>query len=59
MWGAEIIHVPVTHDSCYLVAVMDWATRHVLAWRLSGGMVATFRVGAPTEWQYRKDDAGR
>lgn len=29
-----------------LVAVMDWATRHVLAWRLSNTMDATFFVGA-------------
>ena len=30
----------------YLVAVMDWATRHVLAWRLSNTMDASFRVQA-------------
>ena len=30
----------------YLVAVMDWATRHVLAWRLSNTMDASFCVQA-------------
>lgn len=35
VWCADITHVPVTHDFVYLVAVMDWATRHAPAWRLS------------------------
>jgi len=30
----------------YLVAIMDWATRHVLAWRLSNTMDAGFCVEA-------------
>tara|TARA_R110002073_G_scaffold334795_1_gene525088 strand:- start:6035 stop:6223 length:189 start_codon:yes stop_codon:yes gene_type:complete len=33
----------------YLVAVMDWATRHVLSWRLSNTMDADFCVEALTE----------
>ncbi len=39
-------HVPVTQGFFYLVAVMDWATRHVLAWRLSNTMDASFCVEA-------------
>ncbi len=35
VWCADITYVPVTQGFFYLVAVMDWATRHVLAWRLS------------------------
>ena len=33
----------------YLVAVMDWATRHVLSWRLSNTMDADFCVEALKE----------
>jgi len=40
---------PVQRGFLYLVAVMDWATRHVLAWRLSNTMDAGFCVEALTE----------
>ena len=40
VWCADITYVPVTQGFFYLVAVMDWATRHVLAWRLSNTMDA-------------------
>ena len=46
MWCADITYVPVTQGFFYLVAVMDWATRHVLAWRLSNTMDASFCVQA-------------
>ena len=44
VWCADITYVPVTQG--FFVAVMDWATRHVLAWRLSNTMDASFCVGA-------------
>ena len=31
VWCADITYVPVTQGFFYLVAVMDWATRHVLS----------------------------
>ena len=34
---------------CYLVAVMDWASRKVLAWRLSNTLDASFCVDALDE----------
>ena len=34
------------HGFLYLVAIMDWATRHVLAWRLSNTMDPGFCVEA-------------
>ena len=46
VWCADITYVPVTRGFFYLVAVMDWATRHVLSWRLSNTMDASFCVGA-------------
>ena len=33
---------PFSDDFFYLVAVMDWASRHVLSWRLSNTMDSAF-----------------
>ncbi len=49
VWCADIAYIPVQRGFLYLVAVMDWATRHVLAWRLSNTMDAGFYVEALTE----------
>ncbi len=49
VWCADITYIPVRHGFLYLVAVMDWATRHVLAWRLSNTLDARFCVEALTE----------
>ena len=35
VWCADITYIPVRHGFLFLVAIMDWASRHVLAWRLS------------------------
>ena len=35
VWCADVTYVPLAHGFAYLVAVMDWYTRHVLSWRLS------------------------
>jgi putative transposase len=35
VWCADVTYVPMAHGFVYLVAIMDWYTRHVLAWRLS------------------------
>jgi len=44
VWCADITYIPVQRGFLYLVAIMDWATRHVLAWRLSNTMDASFCV---------------
>ena len=49
VWCSDITYIPVQHGFLYLVAVMDWATRHVLAWRLSNTMDAGFCVEALNE----------
>ncbi len=49
VWCADITYIPVRHGFLYLVAIMDWATRHVLAWRLSNTMDASFCVEALNE----------
>lgn len=35
VWCADVTYVPLAHGFAYLVAIMDWHTRHVLSWRLS------------------------
>jgi putative transposase len=49
VWCADITYIPVQRGFLYLVAIMDWATRHVLAWRLSNTMDPRFCVEALTE----------
>ena len=49
LWCADITYIPVQRGFLYLVAIMDWATRHVLAWRLSNTMDAGFCVEALNE----------
>ena len=46
VWCADITYIPVTTGFLYLVAVMDWASRHVLSWRLSNTMDSSFCVEA-------------
>jgi putative transposase len=49
VWCADITYIPVRRGFLYLVAIMDWASRHVLAWRLSNTMDARFCVEALSE----------
>ena len=49
VWCADITYIPVQRGFLYLVAIMDWATRHVLAWRLSNTLDAGFCVEALTD----------
>jgi len=46
VWCADITYIPVQRGFLYLVAIMDWATRHVLAWRLSNTMDVRFCIEA-------------
>jgi putative transposase len=48
-WTADITYVPMARGFCYLVAVMDWASRKVLAWRLSNTLDASFCTEALEE----------
>src|SRR3954454_1554999 len=42
VWCADITCIPMRRGFLYLVAVMDWATRKVLAWRVSNTMDVAF-----------------
>jgi putative transposase len=46
VWCADITYIPLAKGFVYLVAVMDWFSRRVLAWRLSIGMETAFCVDA-------------
>ena len=49
VWCSDITYIPVRHGFLYLVAIMDWATRKVLSWRLSNTLDASFCVEALNE----------
>lgn len=49
VWCADITYIPMACGFLYLVVVMDWFSRRVLAWRLSNTMDAGFCVEALEE----------
>lgn len=46
VWCADITYIPMASGFLYLVVVMDWFSRRVLAWRLSNTMDAEFCIEA-------------
>jgi len=46
VWCLDITYVPMALGFMYLVAVMDWWSRYVLAWRLSNTLESAFCVDA-------------
>lgn len=49
VWATDITYIPMRHGFLYLVAIIDWATRRVLSWRLSNTLTAGFCVEALRE----------
>lgn len=49
VWCADITYIPMRRGFLYLVAVMDWATRKVLAWRVSNTLDVEFCIEAIEE----------
>lgn len=49
VWCADITYITMRRGFLYLVAIMDWASRRVLAWRLSNTMEADFCIEALEE----------
>jgi putative transposase len=49
VWAADITYIPMGRGFLYLVAIMDWASRAVLSWRLSNTMDSSFCVEALEE----------
>ena len=46
VWAADITYIPMRRGFVYLVAVMDWVSRRVLAWRLSNTLTTDFCLDA-------------
>ena len=49
VWCADVTYIPMRRGFLYLVAVMDWWSRKVLAWRLSNTLEPEFCVAALEE----------
>ena len=49
VWATDITYLPMQKGFLYLVAILDWATRRVLAWRLSNTLTADFCAAALQE----------
>src|SRR6202521_2944680 len=55
VWAADITYIPMARGFLYLVAIIDWASRAVLAWRLSNTIDSRFCVEALEEALERYD----
>ena len=49
VWAADITYIPLARGFLYLVVIMDWYSRYVLAWRLSNTLESDFCVEALKE----------
>jgi putative transposase len=49
VWATDITYIPMARGFGYLVAIIDWHSRRVLAWRLSNTMDTRFCVEALEE----------
>lgn len=46
VWCTDITYLPMRHGYLYLVVVMDWFSRYVLAWELSNSLEVAFCLTA-------------
>lgn len=46
VWSTDITYVPMRRGFMYLVAVMDWYSRHVLSWEVSNSLETSFCIEA-------------
>jgi putative transposase len=49
VWATDITYIPMARGFAYLVAIIDWFSRRVLAWRLSNSLETTFCIEALRE----------
>jgi putative transposase len=49
VWATDITYIRMRHGFLYLCAILDWATRKVLTWRLSNTLTADFCTAALNE----------
>jgi putative transposase len=46
VWATDITYIVLAHGFAYLVAIIDWYSRKIMAWRLSNTMESTFCLDA-------------
>ncbi|MGA8831385.1 MAG: IS3 family transposase, partial [Desulfomonilaceae bacterium] len=46
VWATDITYIPTAGGNCYLMAIIDWASRLMLSWRLSNTMDTAFCMDA-------------
>jgi len=46
VWSSDITYIPIAHGFMYLVAIIDWFSRYVLAWQLSNTLDGDFCLQA-------------
>jgi len=46
VWATDITYIPMARGFVFLCAIMDWATRKVLAWRVSTTLTTDFCIEA-------------
>jgi putative transposase len=46
VWSTDITYLPMEQGFMYLVAVIDWYSRHVLSWRVSNSLEGSFCIEA-------------
>ena len=49
VWATDITYIPMAKGFLYLVAIVDWYSRKILAWRLSSTLESEFCVEALCE----------
>ena len=49
VWATDITYIPMAKGFCYLVAIIDWASRMVLSWRVSNTLDSSFCIEALEE----------
>jgi putative transposase len=49
VWATDITYIPMSRGFLYLCAVLDWATRNILSWRLSNTLTTDFCLDAVEE----------
>lgn len=46
VWATDVTYIPMRRGFLYLVAIMDWFSRYVLAWRLANTLDTSFCLEA-------------
>ena len=49
VWATDITYIPMAKGHCYLIAIIDWFSRKVLAYKVSNTLDVSFCIEALTE----------